>query len=76
MGRSTSDNIVIGQEAIHSMKTTRSKKGWMAIKVDLEKAYDRICWDFIKDSLKDVGFPISLVNVIMHCITTKSMQVL
>lgn len=42
--RSISDKIVMAQEAIHTMKTTRNKKGWMAVKVDMEKAYDRIRW--------------------------------
>ncbi|KAA3473258.1 reverse transcriptase [Gossypium australe] len=28
----------------------------MAIKIDLEKAYDRIRWDFLKDTLETVGY--------------------
>lgn len=38
--RHNSDNIIIAQEVIHSMRTNRGAKGWMAIKIDLEKAYD------------------------------------
>lgn len=40
--RHASDNIIIVQELIHSMKRKTRKKGIMAIKVDLENAYDRI----------------------------------
>lgn len=36
------DNIVLVQEIIHSMKIMKGQKGWMAVKLDLEKAYDRI----------------------------------
>ncbi|XP_061375835.1 uncharacterized protein LOC133317945, partial [Gastrolobium bilobum] len=41
-GRQGTDNVIIAQELIHSMRKKRGSKGWMAIKVDLEKAYDRI----------------------------------
>ena len=41
-GRHSSDNIIVAQEVIHSMKTMKGKKGFMAIKIDLEKAYDRL----------------------------------
>lgn len=34
------DNIIIAQEMIHSMRRKNGNKGFMAIKVDLEKAYD------------------------------------
>ncbi|XP_016667495.1 uncharacterized protein [Gossypium hirsutum] len=47
----------------------------MAIKVDLEKAYD-LRWDFIEDTLVDVGFPSNLSRIIMKCITTVSMQIM
>ncbi|KAL4383428.1 hypothetical protein GQ457_15G011540 [Hibiscus cannabinus] len=40
-GRSITDNIIINQEAIHSMRLSKAKNGWLAIKVDLEKAFDR-----------------------------------
>lgn len=50
VGRNIIDNIVIAQEVIHSMKSNKSKK-WMAIKIDLEKANDRVRWDFIDASL-------------------------
>lgn len=42
----------------------------MTIKVDLEKAFDRLKWSFIEETLKDVGFPEATINLIMHCITS------
>lgn len=41
-GRSTIDNILVLQETIHSFKNLRGKKGYMIIKLDLEKACDRL----------------------------------
>lgn len=48
----------------------------MAIKVDLEKAYDRLKWDFIRNTLMEMRIPQNLVDVIMMCITTCSMRIL
>ncbi|WCJ31387.1 RNA binding RNA-directed DNA polymerase [Euphorbia peplus] len=41
-GRNITENIMIAQEAIHSMSKKTGRSGWMALKVDLEKAYDRL----------------------------------
>lgn len=56
-----SDNIIIAQEAIHSIKNKHGKACWMALKVDLEKAYDKIRWEFLEDTMVDAGFPSSLI---------------
>ncbi|KAE8694600.1 hypothetical protein F3Y22_tig00110777pilonHSYRG00077 [Hibiscus syriacus] len=49
-GRNITDNILVGQEVIHSMRHKRGKTKWMMIKVDLEKAYDRIARPKCKSS--------------------------
>ncbi|KAH1055801.1 hypothetical protein J1N35_033866 [Gossypium stocksii] len=51
-GRNINDNIIIMQEVIHSMKSKQKNKRWMAIKIDLEKVYDRVRWNFIDASLQ------------------------
>ena len=50
--------------------------GLMAIKVDLEKAYDILKWEFIHDTLRNAWSPFDIINLIMDCITSTSMQVL
>ena len=42
---------------IHSMKLKKGKKGYMAIKIDLEKANDRLSWDFIENILAKIELP-------------------
>lgn len=48
----------------------------MAIKIVLEKAYDRLKWDFISDTLEDAKLPNDMVRIIMQCVSTSMMQIL
>ena len=41
------DNAIIVQEIIHTISKKKGRKGYMAIKVDLEKAYYKLEWSFI-----------------------------
>ncbi|WJX67493.1 hypothetical protein P8452_51955 [Trifolium repens] len=75
-GRQSTDNIIIAQEVFHSMHIRKGSKGYMAVKVDLDKAYDRLRWEFILDTLKDIGFEENFINLIYHCISSSVMQVL
>ncbi|KAA3454599.1 Retrovirus-related Pol polyprotein LINE-1 [Gossypium australe] len=74
-GRNIVDNIILAQEVIHSMRCNRKGRKWMAVKLDLEKAYDRVSWDFINASLSAAGIPLFLRNVIMSAISSSTMQV-
>lgn len=58
------------------MNNLKGRKGYMAIKIDLEKAYNRLRWDFIKETLVSYHFPPAMIQIIMKCITTPTMQVL
>ena len=40
--RKSVDNAIIVQEIIHSLSKKRGKLGYMALKIDLEKAYDKL----------------------------------
>ena len=40
------------------MNRSKSKKGHVAFKIDLEKTYDRLSWDFLKRGLLGFGFPL------------------
>lgn len=64
------------QEVIHTMKRKQGIKGFMAIKIDFEKAYDRLRWKFIRDTLLQMNLPILLVETIMECVCSASMRVL
>ncbi|CAL1400518.1 unnamed protein product [Linum trigynum] len=74
-GRQTNDNILILQEVLHSLRRKQGKKGGLVIKIDLEKAYDRLRWEFIQDSLKEVGLPSSWISRIMFCVQHNRIQI-
>lgn len=74
--RQSRDNIIVAQEIFHSMRLRKGRKGWLAIKIDLEKAYDRLSWDFIKDILEDIGLPNHFIQLVWYCISTARMKVL
>lgn len=44
----------------------------MVIKLDLEKAYDRIEWKFIEETLWDIELPAKLITVIMKLVSSSS----
>lgn len=48
----------------------------MAIKVGLEKAYDRLNWDFMADTLKDIRLSDRMTDMIMKCVNTCRMNVI
>lgn len=73
--RQITDNIIITQEVMHSMKARYGQKT-MILKIDLEKAYDHIRWAFIKDTLQEMRLLSSLIQVIMNCISSCDMRVL
>ncbi|KAG8371874.1 hypothetical protein BUALT_Bualt12G0008300 [Buddleja alternifolia] len=76
LGRSTHDNILVLQELAHTLAASHSKKGSMLIKLDLEKEYDKVRWDFLTQTLQAFHFPEKLVNLIMSCVESAHLQIL
>ena len=47
-GKSITNNILVAFEIIHHMKRkSKDKKGDVAFKIDISKAYDKIDWGFL-----------------------------
>ena len=55
-GRSIHDNILITHESMHKFKMAKGKTMWIAIKLDMKKAYDELEWDFLFACLAQLGF--------------------
>ena len=70
-GRSIFDNVLAAFEAIHYMKRkTKGKKGNVALKIDISKAYDRINWRYLEAMLRRMGFDSHFIAMIMLCVTS------
>ena len=74
--RQITDNVIIVQEMLHSMRNKQGKKGYMAVKIDFEKAYDRLRWAFIRESLMELRIPQHLVDIVMTCINSANLLIL
>ncbi|KAL0411811.1 UNVERIFIED_CONTAM: putative mitochondrial protein [Sesamum latifolium] len=72
-GRIISDNILTAFEINHFLNTrTKGKDGYMALKLDVSKAYDKVEWVFLKEVMHRLGFPTPFVNLVMMCVTSAS----
>lgn len=54
--RSILDNGIINHEVMNYMNSKKGKIGFVAVKVDMAKAYDRVEWDVLIIALAAHGF--------------------
>ncbi|GAU51479.1 hypothetical protein TSUD_413680 [Trifolium subterraneum] len=74
--RLISDNTIIANEIFHYLNLTTRKTGYVGIKTDMAKAYDRLEWEFLQITMEAMNFPTQLVNTIMNCVSTVSFSIL
>ena len=69
--RLITDNVLIAFELMHYLDHKKSgKDGYMAVKLEMSKAYDRVEWNFIEKVMRRLGFHEKWVGWVMKCITT------
>ncbi|KAL0286732.1 UNVERIFIED_CONTAM: hypothetical protein Sradi_7141400 [Sesamum radiatum] len=73
-GRSISDNILLAQELLAGYNQTRLPER-CTLKVDIQKAYDSVEWDFLLEVLTLFNFPTHFINLIEQCVSTASFSV-
>ncbi|GJU76117.1 reverse transcriptase domain-containing protein [Tanacetum coccineum] len=74
LGRSIADNTLLTQELMHNYHLDRGLPR-CAFKVDIQKAYDTVDWDFLKKILAGFGFHTRMIGWIMECVTTTSFSI-
>ncbi|XP_060969524.1 uncharacterized protein LOC133036798 [Cannabis sativa] len=75
-GRHIAENTMIAREVVHSMNKRRGKRGYMLLKLDLEKAYDKLDWDFLISVLHQIGFGSPFIDWIKACISVAEIKLL
>ena len=73
-GKGLLDSVVITNEVLDEVK--RKKRSCIFIKVDYEKAYDSVSWEFILYMLKMVGFCDKWIHWIKSCLDSTSVSML
>ena len=67
-------SVVIANEVVEEAK--RSQKPCMVFKVDYEKAYDSVSWDFLIYMMRRMGFDPKWIRWIQGCLKSASISVL
>jgi hypothetical protein len=65
-GRALHEGVLALHEIAHELRT--KKLGGLLLKLDFEKAYDRVNWDFLREVLVCKGFSAMLVHRLMQLV--------
>jgi len=76
-GRSILDNAMVAIEVLHFMKAkTRGEDRYVALKLDISKAYDRMDWNYLRVVLNKMGFHDRWIHWMCMCVESVDYSVL
>jgi len=64
--RNILEGVLILHEIVHELRT-KGKKG-LILKIDFEKAYDKVNWRFLEEVMKGKGLPDTWINWVMQTV--------
>lgn len=75
--RLITDNVLLAHELMHCLnKKRQGKKGYMSLKLNMSKAYDRISQTFLQKVMVKMGLNQKMVAMIMTCVRTLTFSIL
>lgn len=76
-GRHIHGNVLVVHKAFQYLRSrVNGRKYELAVKLNMNKAYDKVEWDFLRDVLLNMGFSPGWVDKIMLCVNTVSFDIL
>ena len=68
------DSVLVANEVVEEVR--RNRRSALCFKVDYEKAYDSVRWEFLFDMLQRLGFHSKWVRWVRGCLESSSISVL
>lgn len=73
--RLISDNVLVDFECIHKINNkTYGGEGALMLKLNMNKAYDRVEWTFLEKMMVSMGFSVGWINKVMACVKSADSQ--
>lgn len=61
--------FLVAYEALHTMDARlKGKREFMAIKLDMSKAYDKVEWDYLEAIMRKISFAERWIHLLMTCV--------
>jgi hypothetical protein len=65
-GRNILEGVVVLHEVLHGLRISKQKG--LILKIDFEKAYDRVSWNFLEQVMHGKGFPDQWISWVMSTV--------
>ncbi|KAL9687230.1 hypothetical protein QQ045_031629 [Rhodiola kirilowii] len=74
-GRSIVGNVSVAQQLMvgYGRSNISERLAW---KIDLRKAYDTVCWDYLDTMLQELKFPIKFISWVRMCVRSPYYSIL